>query len=182
MFRLLAIVAVATITILAAAADPPESFAAACASANARTTQSSRPAVTRAVLCLINAERRKHGLRGLRLDPHLSKAAQDHSRDMVHRRYFSHTTPEGLSPAGRVRRAGYLGASRQWLVGENLAWGWHRLETAARVVRAWMQSPPHREEILHASFRDVGIGVVAGVPRPLPRGGVTYTADFGVRR
>lgn len=182
MLRVLATLAVAAITIVAAAADPPDSLAAACASTNARPTQSSRATVSRATLCLINAERRKHGLTPLRSDPRLSKAAREHSRDMVRRRYFAHTTPEGLGFAQRIGHTGYLRASRQWLVGENIAWGWHRRDTPAEVVRAWMQSPPHREEILRRSFRDVGIGVVAGVPRPLPRGGGTYTADFGVKR
>jgi hypothetical protein len=45
-----------------------------------------------------------------------------------------------------------------------------------------MHSPPHRKVLLHPSFRAVGIGVVSGVPRQLPRGGATYTADFGVTR
>jgi uncharacterized protein YkwD len=180
--RLLAIFAITAVTAFAATAEAPEAQAAACASANAKLAHTSRASVSRAMLCLINAERRGHGLRALRLDPRLSKAARDHSRDMVRRRYFAHTSPDGLSPADRVRGTGYLRAARAWTVGENIAWAWHGRETAASVMRGWMGSPPHREEILRPSFRDVGIGVVAGVPHPVPRGGGTYTADFGVRR
>jgi uncharacterized protein YkwD len=182
MLRLLAIAAVTAVTVLAFTAEPPRAFAAACASANVRPARSGSAPVSRALLCLINAERRGHGLRALRLDPRLSKAAREHSLDMVHRRYFAHNSPEGLSPAERVRGTGYLRASRTWLVGENIAWGWHRRGTAAAVMRAWMASPPHREEILRPSFRDVGIGAVFGAPRPLPRGSGTYTVDFGVKR
>jgi uncharacterized protein YkwD len=180
--RLLAIVAIAVATVVAGTAEPPEAVAAECASSDAKPAQSGPAVVSRAIACLINAERRKRGLSALRLDPRLSKAAQAHSRDMVRRRYFSHTSPDGLSPAERVRGTGYLRAARAWTVGENIAWAWHGRETAARVVRAWMHSPPHREEILHPAFRDVGIGAVVGVPHPIPRGGGTYTADFGVKR
>ena len=42
-----------------------------------------------------------------------------------------------------------------------------------------MHSPPHRHVLLDSSLRDVGIGIVLGVPRPPGRGGATYTADFG---
>ena len=42
-----------------------------------------------------------------------------------------------------------------------------------------MHSPPHREVMLNPSFREVGIGIVSGVPRPLPPGGATYTASWG---
>lgn len=181
MFRLLAIAAVAAVAVFAATAEPPAAVAATCASANAKPIDSSRATVSRAMLCLINVERRKHGLRALRLEPRLSKAARDHSRDMVRRRYFSHTTPDGIGFAERIRGAGYLTTSRRWRVGENIAWGWRRRDAAARIVREWMHSPPHREEILEPSFRDVGIGAVAGTPRPLPRGGGTFTVDFGVR-
>jgi uncharacterized protein YkwD len=132
-------------------------------------------------LCLINVQRHSHGLPAVRLDPRLSQAARAHSRDMVRRRYFSHTTPEGLSFADRIRGTGYLRASRQWFVGENLAWGWRGRDSARRIVRAWMHSPPHREVMLNPAYREVGIGIVSGVPRPLPPGGATYTADFGVR-
>jgi uncharacterized protein YkwD len=181
MFRLLAIAAVAVVAVFAATAEPPAAVAATCASANAKPIDSSRATVSRAMLCLINVERRKHGLRALRLEPRLSKAARDHSRDMVRRRYFSHTTPDGIGFAERIRGAGYMTSSRRWRVGENIAWGWRRRDGAARIVREWMHSPPHREEILEPSFRDAGIGAVAGTPRPLPRGGGTFTVDFGVR-
>jgi uncharacterized protein YkwD len=170
--HLFAAIAVACIVSLAAGGEQREAVAATCASANAR------PAVT---LCLINAVRHNHGVPAVRLDPRLSRAARAHSRDMVRRRYFSHTTPEGLSFADRIRGTGYMRAARRWYVGENLAWGWRGRGSAGRIVRAWMHSPPHREVMLNPSFREVGIGIVSGVPRPLPPGGATYTADFGVR-
>jgi uncharacterized protein YkwD len=175
-------VAVAVVAILAPASHPPSALAAACGNANSAPTHTSRHAVARATVCLLNVERRSRNLRPLRLNARLSKAAQEHSRDMVRRHYFSHTTPDGISFAQRIRGAGYLRAARSWLVGETLAWGSRNRGAAARIVQAWMQSPPHREEILRPSFRDVGIGVVRGIPRPLPRGGATYTADFGVKR
>jgi uncharacterized protein YkwD len=170
--HLFAAIAVACIVSLAAGGEQREAVAATCASANAK------PAVT---LCLINAVRHNHGVPAVRLDPRLSRAARAHSRDMVRRRYFSHTTPEGLSFADRIRGTGYMRAARRWYVGENLAWGWRGHGSAGRIVRAWMHSPPHREVMLNPSFREVGIGIVSGVPRPLPPGGATYTADFGVR-
>lgn len=170
--RLLAAAALAAATTFGATAEPREAFAAVCSSIKAKPS---------AALCLINAERSSHGLRALRLHPRLSKAARAHSRDMVGRRYFSHTTPEGVGFVERIRGTGYLEASREWLVGENIAWGSHGRGSARRIVQAWMNSPPHREEILRPSFRDVGIGVASGVPRPLTSGGATYTVDFGVK-
>jgi uncharacterized protein YkwD len=180
--RLLATVAVGAVTIFGATADTPEAFAAACASVNAKPTQSNGAVVTRATLCLINAERGKQGLRALRLNSRLSKAARGHSRDMVRRRYFSHTTPDGSSFVKRIRGSGYLRASHRWAVGENIAWGSRGRDSAAKIVRAWMNSPPHREEILRPSFRDAGVGIVVGVPSSAPPAGATYTVDFGVER
>jgi uncharacterized protein YkwD len=172
--RNLAAAALVAISLLGAT----DAHAANCAHAHAAAADAGRPAVTHATVCLINGVRRAHGLATLTLDAQLSSAARGHSRDMVRRRYFAHNTPEGLSPAQRVRRTGYLSGVRRWLVGETLAW-WSGSATPATIVRAWMHSPPHREELLQPSFREVGIGVVLGVPRPPGRGGATYTADFG---
>ena len=156
-----------------------EAEAAGCANAHSAAADATRTGVAHATVCLINAARRVRGLSTLRLNGRLSSAARGHSGDMVRRRYFAHNTPEGLSPASRVWRAGYLAGHRRWLVGEALAW-WRGRATPANIVTAWMHSPPHREVLLHPAFRDVGIGLVLGVPRPAGRGGATYTADFGV--
>jgi uncharacterized protein YkwD len=174
-------IALAAIVLAATAISPPAAGASACARATAAPSRAGAAATVRATACLINAVRRDHGLSALRLNARLSSAARGHSVDMVRRRYFAHDTPEGLSPTVRVRRTGYLRANRRWIVGETLAW-WRGRAAPSQIVRAWMHSPPHREVLLTPAFRDVGIGIALGVPRPIGRGGGTYTADFGVRR
>jgi uncharacterized protein YkwD len=44
---------------------------------------------------------------------------------------------------------------------------------------AWMDSPPHRANILSSSFRAIGIGIALGTPSG--GAGATYTTDFGRR-
>jgi uncharacterized protein YkwD len=99
---------------------------------------------------------------------------------MVRRHYFSHVQPGGVDLVDRLRKEHYLPAHR-WLVGENLAAGTGRLSTPVVQVRAWMRSPGHRANLLNRLFRDIGLGIVSGVPSSHGRGG-TYTSDFGFRR
>lgn len=165
----------------ASAAVPPHPSGVACANATRSPAGAKDAQAVRATLCLINDVRRHHGLQTVRLDRQLAVAARGHSRDMVRRRYFAHETPEGLSPAGRVAATGYLRHHRRWLVGETLAW-WSPHAAPATIVNGWMHSPPHRRVLLEPLFRDVGLGIVAGVPAAGRRGGATYTADFGFRR
>jgi uncharacterized protein YkwD len=154
--------------------------AADCTHAHDAATDVSRSDLRHATVCLINGVRRVHGRAPLRLNAELSSAARGHSLDMVRRRYFAHNTPEGLSPAMRVKASGYLSGHRRWLVGETLAW-WRGLATPRQIVVAWMHSPPHREVLLYPGFRDVGIGIVLGTPPSAGRYGATYTANFGSR-
>jgi uncharacterized protein YkwD len=172
----------AVAAIAGSAASPDAASAATCAGASAEPGEASRAVLARALLCAINAERHRHGLQGVRPNARLEAAARRHSRDMVARRYFEHTTPEGVTVFQRVRRAGYLRSAGRWTVGENLAWGAGPLGSARGVVRAWMHSPGHRRVLLWRSFDQVGIGAVWGAPRPLRGPAVTYTADFGVTR
>jgi uncharacterized protein YkwD len=135
-----------------------------------------------ALLCLLNSARRKRGLRPLRSNPRLETAAADHSRAMVRRGFFSHYNPNPgkRTLVDRLRRVRYIPTRRAWTVGENIGYGARELGTPRGVLRAWMRSTPHRANILHAEFREVGLGIHPGCPRS-PRRGATYTTDFGTK-
>jgi uncharacterized protein YkwD len=98
---------------------------------------------------------------------------------MARHRFFSHNSPGGASFVDRIRSTGYLSGARSWTVGENIAYGTGRRSTPRSIGRAWMNSPPHRANILSSSYRAIGIGIVARTPTG-GRGGI-YTTDFGRR-
>jgi uncharacterized protein YkwD len=137
-----------------------------------------------ATLCLINRERMSRGLRPLVSNELLASAALSHSRDMVARRYFAHDSPDGRSVGDRLRAAGY-GLGGHASAGENLAWGSGAKGTPASIVDKWMNSPPHRDDILRPSFTEIGIGIALGPPvrdavlRNPSAVAATYTTDFG---
>jgi uncharacterized protein YkwD len=108
----------------------------------------------------------------------LERQGGRHAHEMVRRRYFSHTTPEGVTFDERLRS--YL-AGFTWSVGETLAWGTGSRAAPAANAQAWLKSPPHRRVLLNPRHRDVGIGVATGVPAS-DRAGATYAVEFGVRR
>jgi uncharacterized protein YkwD len=166
----------------ALALAPPATASARCPGAGATADRASNPKLVRATLCLLNRQRRKHGLRRLRLSRRLSRAARGHSRDMVRRGYFSHTSLSGATFVDRIRLSGYLHGSLSWMVGENLAWGAGSRSSPAGIVLAWMGSPGHRENILTGRYRHIGIGIAAGAPGWLGRRpAATYTTDFGFK-
>jgi uncharacterized protein YkwD len=179
--RLLA-AGLAAVALFGASAGTGDALAAKCPGGSASPTKASRGEMTRATLCLVNAERRGRGLPTLRLNGRLTAAARAHSRDMVRRHYFEHTAPGGQTLVKRIRQSGYLTSAKRWLVGENIGWGAASKGSARAIVKAWMNSPSHRKAILTRSYRDAGIGVVKGVPTPGASGGATFTLDFGVRR
>jgi uncharacterized protein YkwD len=158
----------------------PAGTAAACAGANRQPTRATLSREVAATRCLINRARARHGLAPLRTVRALHRAATAYSREMVRNDFFEHTSPDGSTPASRVRRSGYLRGATSWSVGETLAWGQGRLSTPAAIVRAWMHSPGHRAILLDGSFRDIGIGVAVGAPGVSGPAG-TFTADLGVR-
>jgi uncharacterized protein YkwD len=135
-----------------------------------------------AILCLHNQIRAQRHLPRLREHKRLRKAAVGHSRDMVRSRYFEHTTPSGVTMVDRILKARYVREDQGWSLGENLEWGTGSLSTPRGAMDAWMHSPGHRANILQRSFRELGVGVVLGVPVANAARGATYTVDFGVRR
>ena len=133
-----------------------------------------------ATLCLINRERTRRGLAPLASNSMLAAAASEHSRDMVARGFFEHETPDGRSPQDRIRATGW-GRGTSSSTGENIAWGTGRAAVPEAIVRQWMLSPPHREDILRPAFREIGVGIALGAPsRAGGRDdGATYTTTFG---
>lgn len=99
---------------------------------------------------------------------------------MVSRRFFEHDTPEGRSPADRLKAIGYA-RGRSVSAGENLAWGAREDATPRKIVRLWMESPGHRADILRPSYTEIGIGIVLGAPVPgkPAEDAATYTTNFG---
>jgi uncharacterized protein YkwD len=172
-----AVIAAALAVLLIAV--PSASAAGACHAANASAAQASKRALVRATLCVLNAERARHNLRPLRLNRKLSRAARRHSRAMALHNFFSHTSRSGASFVDRIRSTGYLSGARSWAVGENIAYGSGSRSTPRSIGRAWMNSPPHRANILSSSYRAIGIGIASGTPGS--QGGGTYTTDFGRR-
>lgn len=106
------------------------------------------------MLIEINKERQAYGLIALRMDDDLRGLARGHSEDMFTRGYFSHYTPEGLSPFDRMN-----GAKIEYTYGgENLA-----LAPSARLaMQGLLNSPGHRANILNPNFERVGIGAIDG--------------------
>ena len=157
-------------------------MAHACANANRPATTMSRAEAAHAMRCVINGERRAHGLRAWRSSRRLSLAARRHARDMVRRRYFGHRSPERRHVLNRVARTGYFRRCMPCDVGENLHWGRAGGTRPAAVVRAWLGSPAHRYVLLHPTFTRVGIGIVRGSPSGRGRGALTTTLVAGGRR
>ena len=54
-----------------------------CDDANTRPGNTSEAALAKATVCLINRERTRRGLRSLRVNKRLSRAALSHTRDMI---------------------------------------------------------------------------------------------------
>jgi uncharacterized protein YkwD len=117
-------------------------------------------AVSQRVLELVN-EARRDGQRcggrtfapaaGLTLEPTLSQVALRHSEDMARLSELSHEGPDGSTPAQRVRAGGF---QPHGVVGENVAAG---AASADEVVRGWLASREHCENLMDGRFSQMGV-------------------------
>jgi uncharacterized protein YkwD len=152
------------------------------APASGRTLAAAR-ALEAQVLTDVNAERRRRGLRPLRFNSALSRAAAAHSRDMMRRGYFSHDSADGSAFWRRVERFYGSAGYRHWAVGENLVWASPDLNSGT-ALSMWMQSPGHRANLLSRRWREVGLAAVHTASAPGFFGGhevTIVTANFGTR-
>lgn len=108
----------------------------------------------KALLIAHNNERAKAGVALLALDLKLNRAAEKHADWMVISGSFSHTGVDRSTPSDRMKAEGYKPA---W-GGENIAMG---QSSVAAVMRAWVNSPPHKRNLLNSRYEQCGFGVVA---------------------
>jgi len=133
------------------------------------------------ILQLLNHARTRRSLVAVTVVRPLDRAALFHSRYMLSRDHFSHSSLAGATVASRARRAGYSTSDcSQWTVGEVIAWGTSCRGTPESVFRAWMRSKSHRSAILGKRWRDVGIGCSRGTYKGVSNV-IMYTVDFGRR-
>ncbi len=107
------------------------------------------------ILELTNYSRNAYGLKNLRANAMLSKAAQEKAKNMLSEQYFSHNSPYGQTPWDFIKAQGY----RYIIAGENLAINFYDSES---LENAWMNSPGHKANILNKDFEDIGIGMAQG--------------------
>ena len=97
-----------------------------------------------------NRVRAEAKLPALKANPQLTEAARAHALDMAEHQELSHEGSDGSTVSKRVKQRGY----RYQDVGENIATG----ETTEQVMRMWMDSPPHRKNILF-NFSEIGVAM-----------------------
>lgn len=117
-------------------------------------------ALTRAGIIYETNRRRQINLGAgfdLRENSYLDIAATGKVKDMFDNQYFEHVSPAKLDAAYFAARANY----EYIAIGENLARG--NYENDAAVVRAWMDSPGHRENILKSGYKEIGVAAAYGM-------------------
>jgi uncharacterized protein YkwD len=184
--RLGASLAAALLACVGALVAPGVSAAKAaqpCRGANLYPMATNVPAIDAATLCLVNEVRAERGLRPLRANRELRHVASSQVTAMVATDYFADDRPTGQTPLSLVAVTRYPAHADEFAVGQNIAWGTGSFTTPAHIVAEWMASPPHREIMLSAQYRDAGVAVTPAIPAVLDAGsrGATYAIEFGMR-
>ena len=104
-----------------------------------------------AVARTINSLRRSVGLRPIQRSPRADAAARRHAADMARHGFFSHRGSDGSTHSVRLRSAGCRGGA------ENIASGPY---TRRSVLKAWVNSPGHRRNIMLPAVRSFGMAQV----------------------
>lgn len=109
------------------------------------------------VIDYLNAEREKVDLPTLAPNDLLMQTAQQHAEFMDRKQALSHSGAGGSTFDQRILATGYKFST----AAENVALG---AVDAAGVVKMWMDSPPHRDNILHAEVTEAGLGLSPAQP------------------
>jgi uncharacterized protein YkwD len=141
--------------------------------AGATARLADRARVVSEMLARVNEVRRRERVPPLASSPLLNKISQEHALDMLTRSYFGHRTPEGLGPSERARADGYRAG-----IGENIV---EQRFSTEEALKAWLDSPGHRRNILNPTSREMGLGLAVGAGYDAAPGGyrVIWVQSFG---
>lgn len=120
------------------------------------------------LLDLTNVERKKNDLAPLKASSQLFKAARAHSVNMAKQEKLDHEL-DGKSPFDRIKDAKY----KYRTAGENIAMSFPD-PSMADILKLWLESPPHRANILNDKFTEIGLGIAKN-----GKGEVYATQVFG---
>ncbi|OGY89837.1 MAG: hypothetical protein A2927_01190 [Candidatus Komeilibacteria bacterium RIFCSPLOWO2_01_FULL_45_10] len=117
--------------------------------------QSRKNVTAEELINLTNQSRADFNLAPLYQNFQLTQAAKNKANDLIKKNYFSHNSPDGKTFSQWVKEVDYQYA----IVGENLAMGFSSSEA---VVKAWLKSAQHRQNILNPRYNQIGIYVKKG--------------------
>jgi len=169
----------------AAGAVNASSSAMTCAGEDSSPNGGNAALIDAATRCLMNEIRSAHHIAPLHFNASLRRIASGQASDMVRGHYFGDQSISGQTPLARIMASSYVAhqARLRLHAAQNIGWGTGHTATPAGIVKAWMESPPHRAIILTGAYRDAGVGVAPSVPSGFSgqwHGG-TYAAEFGTR-
>jgi|GEM_PF-2003985 hypothetical protein len=107
------------------------------------------------VVNLVNNSRKEKNIPSLTINPTLNKVATAKAKHMITYHYFSHYSPDGISPWHWFEKEKY----DYKYAGENLAINYN---TAESQQNAWMQSITHRKNILNPNYTETGVATAVG--------------------
>ncbi|MFW0862243.1 MAG: CAP domain-containing protein [Candidatus Komeilibacteria bacterium] len=107
------------------------------------------------LIILTNEIRDIKGLNPLTVNNKLTNAATSKAKHLIQHDYFSHNSPAGKQFSEWIIESGY----NFQIIGENLAIGF---ATNKDVMKAWMDSPKHKENILNEKYNEIGLVVMQG--------------------
>ena len=108
------------------------------------------------VIDITNQYRLERGLTELQTNSLLNEAARQKAAHMFANNYWAHYSPDGTSPWWFFKNNGYS----YTYAGENLA---RDFGDSQEVVKAWMASPTHKDNIVSSKYKEIGVAVVDGI-------------------
>jgi len=123
------------------------------------------------IIVAVNQQRVKKNISPLIVNSQLMQASLNKVKDMASKNYFSHISPvDGKKWSTFIKESGYKYVE----AGENLANGYDSVED---MVKAWMDSPTHRENILNPGFEETGMALEYGTLNEFPT--IFVSQSFG---